>query len=129
MNRTRVRFIAILLGRGSFVKKQIRYSEITGTMQEQFEIEHMQSRIERRDARENRQLLIETAKRLFAEQSVATTTMKQIASTAGVGKGTLYRHFADKGELCRALIHEDVAVFQERVGALLRDRQQVPSAV
>ena len=97
-------------------------------MHEEFGIEHTQSRIERRDARENRQLLIETAKRLFAEQGIATTTMKQIARAAGVGKGTLYRHFADKGELCRALIREDVAVFQERVGALLSDRQ-IPSAM
>jgi hypothetical protein len=46
MNRTQVRFTAILPGLGSFVKKQIRYSEITGTMQEQFGIEHMQSWIE-----------------------------------------------------------------------------------
>ena len=98
-------------------------------MQEEFGIEHTQNRVERRDARENRHLLIETAKRLFAEQGVATTTMKQIAGAAGVGKGTLYRHFADKGELCRALIREDVAVFQERVEALLIDRQQIPSAV
>lgn len=98
-------------------------------MQEEHRIEPTQSRVERRDARENRQLLIETAKRLFAEQGVAPTTMKQIAVAAGVGKGTLYRNFADKGELCRAMIREDVAEFQERVGALLADRQQLPSAL
>ena len=76
-------------------------------------------RLERRDSRENRQLLLDVAKRLFAEQGVAATSMKDIAQAAGVGKGTLYRHFAHKGELCGALLHEDVAAFQERVGALI----------
>lgn len=98
-------------------------------MQEGVEPERARDRTERRDARENRRLLLEVAKRLFAEQGVAATTMKQIASAAGVGKGTLYRHFADKGELCRVMIREDVAEFQAQVGGLLTDRQQIPSAV
>jgi AcrR family transcriptional regulator len=98
-------------------------------MQERFMPERERERAKRRDARENRRLLLEVAKRLFAEQGVAATTMKQIASAAGVGKGTLYRHFADKGELCRGMIREDVAEFQERVGAVLIDRQQIPSAL
>src|SRR5690606_37833343 len=61
---------------------------------------------ERRDARENRQRLLAAAKRLFAAQGVDATSMHEIARTAGVGQGTLYRHFADKAELCHALLKE-----------------------
>ncbi len=78
-------------------------------------------RPERRDARENRRLLLEAAKRLFANQGVAATSMKDIAEAAGVGKGTLYRHFAHKGELCATLLREDVAAFQERLEPLIGD--------
>ena len=60
-------------------------------MQKGFEPKQAQAQTEPRGARENRQLLLEVAKRLFAEQGIAATTMKQIASAAGVGKGTLYR--------------------------------------
>src|SRR5918997_4153046 len=71
-------------------------------------------RQERRDARENRGVLLAGGKRLFAERGVAATSMKEIADAAGVGKGTLYRHFAHKGELCHAVLREDVAAFKER---------------
>ncbi|MDQ5851079.1 MAG: TetR/AcrR family transcriptional regulator [Chloroflexota bacterium] len=78
-------------------------------------------RPERRDARENRRLLLEVAKRLFAQQGVPATSMKEIAEAAGVGKGTLYRNFAHKGELCVALLREDVAAFQEHLDPLISD--------
>ena len=76
-------------------------------------------RRERSDARENRQQLLAVAKQLFTEQGIDTTSMHEIGRTAGVGQATLYRHFADKGEICQALIKEDLAAFQERVGALI----------
>lgn len=91
------------------------------------DVECSPGRPERRDARENRHQILVVAKRLFATQGAAATTMKDIAQAAGVGKGTLYRHFAHKGELCGALIHEDLDEIQERVGALVNDREAIPS--
>lgn len=76
-------------------------------------------RRERQDALENRRRILAEAKRLFAEQGVDNTSMYEIARSAGVGQGTLYRRFAHKGELCQALIYEDVEEFKERVGAAI----------
>jgi AcrR family transcriptional regulator len=86
-------------------------------------VEAVPERRERSDARENRRLLLAVAKQLFAAQGAAATSMKEIARAAGVGQGTLYRHFAHKGELCGALIKEDLTDFQERIGTLIDDPQ------
>ena len=83
------------------------------------QIETVPKRRERSDARENRRQLLAVAKQLFTAQGIDTTSMHEIGRTAGVGQATLYRHFADKGEICHALIKEDLAAFQERVGALI----------
>lgn len=47
-------------------------------MQDTDHNERTAERMIRRDARVNRQLLLEVAKRLFTQQGVAVTTMKQI---------------------------------------------------
>jgi AcrR family transcriptional regulator len=74
---------------------------------------------ERRDSRENRQRLLEVAKELFHTQGVEATSMVEIARAAAVGQGTLYRHFTDKGDLCRELIKEDITAFCERLGSVI----------
>lgn len=84
------------------------------------------ARAERRDAAANRQLLLETAARLFAAQGVANVNMADIAKEAGVGKGTLYRRFANKGELCLQLLDRHLQIFQD--GALMQLRQMAAEA-
>jgi AcrR family transcriptional regulator len=74
--------------------------------------ERKQHREERRDALENRQNLLQTAAKLFTERGVEAVTMTDITKAAGVGQGTLYRHFAHKGALCEALVSPQFEQFQ-----------------
>ena len=47
-------------------------------------------------AEERKKMIIEAAAPLFAEQGFAGTTTKQIAKTAGVSEGLLYKYFPSK---------------------------------
>jgi AcrR family transcriptional regulator len=74
----------------------------------------------RSDALKNRALLLETAAHLFEEQGVEAVSMSMIAETAGVGKGTLYRHFENKMVLCEALLDHSQRELQARTLAKMR---------
>ncbi len=69
----------------------------------------------RSDAVENRRRILESAREAFAERGVDGISMHQIGRTAGVGQGTLYRHFEHKGALCSALLSEEIEGFVEEM--------------
>lgn len=62
---------------------------------------------ERGDAARNRALLLDAARRLVAERGPDAVTMDEIATAAGVGKGTLFRRFGSRAGLMMVLLDED----------------------
>ena len=62
----------------------------------------------RKDAERNRQRILEAARELFAQRGLGVT-LNDIAHHAGVGVGTVYRHFPTKEALIDALVAEAFA--------------------
>lgn len=77
-------------------------------------------RAERADSQRNRQNVLETADRLFAERGAAVS-LNEIAAAAGVGAGTVYRHFPTKDALLATVLDQrldQLGEFGERALAM-----------
>ena len=61
----------------------------------------------RSDAQRNRERILEVAKEAFT-RSGADASLDDIAKQAGVGAGTLYRHFPTRGALIEAVYRSEV---------------------
>src|ERR1700719_35419 len=70
---------------------------------------HIQSkdRKPRSDAQRNRERILSVAKLAFARSGV-NTSLDDIAKEAGVGPGTLYRHFPTREALLEAVYRSEV---------------------
>jgi AcrR family transcriptional regulator len=70
--------------------------------------------------RVTRRTLLDTARRVFAEQGYENVSAEQLVAEAGVTRGALYHHFDDKRDLFRTLVNEMQAELDQRVteGAL-----------
>jgi AcrR family transcriptional regulator len=67
----------------------------------------------RADARRNRERILAAAREVFSEHGT-DAQMDEIARRAGVGVGTLYRHFPTKHELTAELVRIKLSDFAER---------------
>src|SRR3954463_6581101 len=71
----------------------------------------------RADARRNVEALIEAAGTVFASSGV-NAPAKEITDLAGVGVGTLYRHFPQRADLIAAVLHREIDVVAQAGPAL-----------
>jgi AcrR family transcriptional regulator len=67
-------------------------------------------------AAETREALIAAARPLFAAQGFADVALEAIVRAAGVTRGALYHHFADKTELFAAVFEQIEGDVAERMG-------------
>jgi AcrR family transcriptional regulator len=80
----------------------------------------------RADARRNRARLLEVAERVFAERGTGAST-EEIARQAGVGIGTVFRHFPTKEALLEAVFIERLTRLGEQATALAASQQPGPA--
>lgn len=67
---------------------------------------------ERADAARNRQKILRAAADLVAAHGVESLALDEVAARAGVGVGTVYRRYADRGALAQALLDAQEREFQ-----------------
>ena len=88
--------------------------------------ETLEGRPMRADARRNRELLVAAAKEVFSTQG-ASASMEAIAKQAGVGVGTLYRHFPNRLDLVEAVYQTDVTELWETAQRVVAELEPWPA--
>ena len=76
----------------------------------------------RADARRNRELLLRVAEEVFAERGPGAST-EEVARRAGVGVGTVFRHFPTKESLLEAVFLGRLSRLGERATALAESEE------
>lgn len=74
----------------------------------------------RADARRNYQRLLAAAGEAFAERGADDASLEEIARRAGVGIGTLYRHFPTRQALLEGVYRDQVDALDARAAELMQ---------
>jgi AcrR family transcriptional regulator len=89
---------------------------VEGEPEEVHRVAHKQSTKEK---------ILDAALEVFSEKGFHVTTVDEIAEHAGVGKGTLYRHFANKETLFNELVKLRLAELERNAMAALDGQDDV----
>jgi AcrR family transcriptional regulator len=76
----------------------------------------------RADAQRNQNRLVEAARAAFTKSDGGKVTLEAIARAAGVGIGTLYRHFPTREDLVEAVYRAEQTRLADSAAELLADR-------
>jgi AcrR family transcriptional regulator len=87
------------------------------------EIRSSAGRGQRSDAARNRELIVDAAREALADDGDAS--LHAIARAAGVGQGTLYRHFPTREALVMAVHRSDIRALVDAAPALLGQHEPV----
>jgi AcrR family transcriptional regulator len=82
----------------------------------------------RADAKRNYERLVAAARKVFAQEG-GGASMEAIAKEAGVGAGTLYRHFPKRIDVVEAVYREDVDELVNVAESVVADSKPWPALV
>lgn len=68
-------------------------------------------------AKDTRERILTAALESFAQKGYAGTNLRELAAELGMGKSSLYRHFASKEEIWNALLDRMIAYYEARFGS------------
>ncbi|UVI30735.1 TetR/AcrR family transcriptional regulator [Paenibacillus spongiae] len=71
--------------------------------------------------------IMRTAQQLFDEHGVEAVSMHQVAKSAGIGQGTLYRRYPNKSSLCLSLMETKFDRFKQSIVDYLQENADAPA--
>lgn len=80
------------------------------------------------EAEETREQILNAAEQMFYQHGVSRTTLEKIATAAGVTRGAIYWHFANKSMLFSAMLERIRLPFQQMLSELDSLQQADPLA-
>ena len=80
------------------------------------------------EAQETRSRILDAAEQVFYEKGVSRTSLADIAQAAGVTRGAIYWHFANKGDLFTAMFDRELLPLDELKAASVDPNEPDPLA-